>query len=129
MAMGALQHINIRCADAQRSRDFYVDIMGLTEGPRPPFKSSGYWLYVGPVPIVHLVQKPADEPVLGPGTGDLDHIAFAGHELDTFKAVLTAAGLPFREAVVPRDRTVQVFVVDPDGVQLELNFPDPGLIA
>jgi catechol 2,3-dioxygenase-like lactoylglutathione lyase family enzyme len=129
MAMGALQHINIRCADAQRSRDFYVDIMGLTEGPRPPFKSSGYWLYLGPEPIVHLVQKPADEPVLGPGTGDLDHIAFAGHELDAFKAVLTAAGLPFREAVVPRDQTIQIFVLDPDGVQLELNFPDPSLIA
>jgi catechol 2,3-dioxygenase-like lactoylglutathione lyase family enzyme len=126
MAMGALQHINIRCADAQRSRDFYVDIMGLTEGPRPPFKSSGYWLYLGAEPIVHLVQKPADEPILGPGTGDLDHIAFAGHELAAFKAVLTAAAISFREAVVPRDQTIQIFVLDPDGVQLELNFPDPG---
>jgi catechol 2,3-dioxygenase-like lactoylglutathione lyase family enzyme len=126
MAMGALQHINIRCADAQRSRDFYVDIMGLTEGPRPPFASRGYWLYLGPEPVVHLVQKPDGEPVRGPGTGDLDHIAFAGHELDAFKAVLTAAGVPFREAVVPRDQTIQIFVLDPDGVQLELNFPDPG---
>ncbi len=129
MAMGALQHINIRCADAQRSRDFYVDIMGLTEGPRPPFASSGYWLYLGPVPIVHLVQKPADEPVRGPGTGDLDHIAFEGVELDTFKSVLSKAGIAFREAIVPRDQTVQIFVLDPDGVQLELNFIDPAAAA
>ena len=125
MAMGALQHINIRCADAERSRDFYVKIMGLTEGPRPPFASRGHWLYRGKDPIVHLVQKPADEPIRGPGTGELDHIAFSGHGLDAFKAVLTAASVPFREAVVPRDQTIQVFVRDPDGVQLELNFLDP----
>jgi catechol 2,3-dioxygenase-like lactoylglutathione lyase family enzyme len=125
MAMGALQHINIRCADAQRSRDFYVNIMGLTEGPRPPFASRGFWLYLGPEPIVHLVQKPADEPVRGPGTGDLDHIAFEGVELDAFRSVLSKAGIAFREAVVPRDQTVQIFVLDPDGVQLELNFIDP----
>jgi catechol 2,3-dioxygenase-like lactoylglutathione lyase family enzyme len=99
--------------------------MGLTEGPRPPFASRGFWLYLGPEPIVHLVQKPADEPVRGPGTGDLDHIAFEGVELDAFRSVLSKAGIAFREAVVPRDQTVQIFVLDPDGVQLELNFIDP----
>lgn len=129
MAMGALQHINIRCADVRRSRDFYVDIMGLSEGPRPPFASSGYWLYTGAEPVVHLVQKPADEPVRGPGTGDLDHIAFAGHGLEAFKALLSSSGLPFREAVVPRDGTIQIFVRDPDGVQLELNFSEPSVSA
>jgi catechol 2,3-dioxygenase-like lactoylglutathione lyase family enzyme len=129
MAIGALQHINIRCADARRSRDFYVDIMGLTEGPRPPFASIGYWLYLGSEPVVHLVQKPAGEPVRGPGTGELDHVAFAGHALEAFKVALSAAGVAFREAVVPRDRTIQIFVLDPDGVQLELNFPDPAPAA
>ena len=129
MAMGALQHVNIRCADAERSRDFYVDIMGLTEGPRPPFASRGYWLYLGTEPIVHLVQKPAGEPVRGPGTGDLDHIAFTGHALDAFKSVLSTAGVAFREQIVPRDNTVQIFVVDPDGVQLELNFSTPNAAA
>ena len=34
----------------------------------------------------------------------------------------TAAGIPFREAVVPRDNTVQIFIHDPDGLKLELNF-------
>lgn len=129
MAMGALQHINIRCADVRRSRDFYVGIMGLSEGPRPPFASTGYWLYAGAEPIVHLVQKPAGEPVRGPGTGDLDHVAFAGHGLETFRASLSAAGLAFREAVVPRDGTVQIFVRDPDGVQLELNFSEAAVSA
>jgi catechol 2,3-dioxygenase-like lactoylglutathione lyase family enzyme len=38
------------------------------------------------------------------------------------RQVLAAEGLPFREAVVPRDQTVQIFVRDPDGIQVELNF-------
>ncbi len=127
MAIGVLQHINIRCADADRSRDFYVEIMGLTEGPRPPFASRGYWLFLGPEPIVHLVQKPAGEPVRGPGTGDLDHIAFAGHDLAGFKATLADAGIAYREAMVPREKTIQIFVLDPDGIQLELNFIDTAM--
>ena len=123
MPIGALQHINIRCADVERSRAFYA-LLGLEVGPRPPFASSGYWLYLGPDPVVHLVQKPAGEPQRGPGTGDLDHIAFAGHDLPALRQTLTDAGLTFREAVVPRDQTVQLFVKDPDGVQLELNFAE-----
>src|SRR4029453_2859057 len=57
MAVDALQHINLRSADVDRSRDFYVDVIGLYVGPRPPITSVGYWLYLGPVPVIHLVQR------------------------------------------------------------------------
>jgi catechol 2,3-dioxygenase-like lactoylglutathione lyase family enzyme len=123
MAIGLLQHINIRCADAERSRAFYVEIMGLVVGPRPPFASSGYWLYLGDHPVVHLVQKPAGEPVQGPGTGDLDHIAFAGHDLAAFRETLQRAGLAFHERLAAGEQMIQVFVHDPEGIKLELNFP------
>jgi len=36
--------------------------------------------------------------------------------------LMKTAGIPFREAVVPRDQTLQIFVRDPDGIMLELNF-------
>jgi catechol 2,3-dioxygenase-like lactoylglutathione lyase family enzyme len=124
MPMGALQHVNIRCADADRSRDFYVEVLGLTQGDRPPFASSGYWLYFGGVPIVHLVQKVAGEPKRGPGTGEIDHIAFEGSDLPAMRESLNSRGIAFREALVPRDQVVQVFVHDPDGIQIELNFPE-----
>jgi len=123
MAIGPLQHINIRCADAEQSRAFYVDILGLAVGPRPPFASSGYWLYLGDQPVVHLVQKPAGEPVHGPGTGDLDHIAFAGHDLVAFRATLDRAGVAFHERLAAGEQMIQVFVHDPEGIKLELNFP------
>ena len=121
MPVRQLQHINIRCANAQASRDFYV-MLGLTDGPRPPFASRGYWLYAGDTPIVHLVQKPEGEARAAPSTGELDHIALEGVDLKGMKEILNARGYPFREAVVPRDNVTQLFVADPDGIMLELNF-------
>jgi catechol 2,3-dioxygenase-like lactoylglutathione lyase family enzyme len=125
MPVASLQHVNIRCADAKASRDFYVELIGLAEGRRPPFPSQGYWLYLGDVPVVHLVQKRESEPKRGPGTGELDHVAFEGVDLEATRRLLTERGQSFREAVVPRDGTVQIFVSDPDGVMLELNFAMP----
>jgi len=56
------------------------------------------------------------------GSGNVDHIAFRGVDLDATRATLRAANIQFREAVVPRDNTVQIFLFDPDGLKLELNF-------
>ena len=121
MAIDGFQHINIRTSDAERSRDFYVRALGLRVGDRPPFASSGYWLYLGDVPVVHLVQLAADDR-RETGSGRLDHVAFHGVDIEATRQTLTAAGIPFREAVVPRDGTVQIFIHDPDGLKLELNF-------
>ena len=125
MPIEVLQHVNIRCADAQASRDFYVDAIGLTEGYRPPFNFPGHWLYLGDVAVIHLVQKPAGESRRGPGSGAIDHVAFGGSALDGMRARLAARGLAFGEKIVPRDGIIQLFVRDPEGVKLELNFPAP----
>jgi catechol 2,3-dioxygenase-like lactoylglutathione lyase family enzyme len=122
MPLIALQHLNIRCADITRSRDFYA-ALGLKDGDRPPFTSQGYWMYLNNDPVVHLVQKKQGELNQGPGTGDLDHVAFAADDLEAFRARLHERNIPFREVTVPSDKSVQLFVRDPDGVQLELNFP------
>lgn len=123
MPLNALQHVNIRCANAGASRDFYVDVIGLKEGYRPPFNFPGHWLYLGDVAVIHLVQKPPGEDAKGPGSGEIDHVAFGGTDLDDMRARLTASGLAFEEKVVPRDGIIQLFVRDPEGVKLELNFP------
>ena len=122
MPVVTLQHVNIRCADAGRSRDFYR-LLGLVDGPRPPFASQGYWMYAGNEPIVHLVQKPGDETPNTPGTGSLDHVAFQANDLEGMRRTLKDNGIEFREQLVPRDNVVQVFVRDPEGFPLEMNFP------
>ena len=122
MPVAALQHINIRARDVERTRDFYVRILGLRVGDRPPFTSTGYWLYLGSDPVIHLVQKTPDEPPSSSDTGAIDHVAFRGIDLEATRLALTREGVGFREAVVSRDDSVQLFVRDPDGVTIELNF-------
>ena len=122
MPLKALQHINIRCTDVEATREFYSGLLGLTVGPRPPFASFGYWLYAGDIPVVHIVQRPQGEAAPPAGYGALDHAAFECDDLEGTKKALREQSVVFREAVVPRDGTVQLFVRDPDGVPLELNF-------
>jgi catechol 2,3-dioxygenase-like lactoylglutathione lyase family enzyme len=124
MSVDVLQHINLRAADIERSRDFYVNIIGLHVGPRPPITVPGYWLYVGDQAVLHLVQQAADAPPLT-GGGAIDHVAFHGRDVAATRARLRDAGIAFEEGVVPRNGTRQLFVHDPDGVRIELNFqPD-----
>ena len=57
MPVEMLEHYTIRCASLERSCDFYRDVLGLTVGDRPNFPFKGYWMYLGGVPIVHLVDR------------------------------------------------------------------------
>jgi len=122
----ALQHVNLRTTDVERSRDFYVDVIGLQVGPRPPIASVGYWLYLGGVPVIHLVQRNgAGLPQSGGGA--VDHVAFHGVDFEATRGRFNVLGVTFREALIPRDGTRQLFVHDPDGVKIELNFDPAGV--
>lgn len=135
MGVQALEHVTVRCAQLRRTRDFYVDLLGLSEGARPDFPFRGYWLYLGGIPVVHLVEANdtagawSREGALPPpaegtdqATGAFDHIAFQGDDFDLLRARLKDAGLTIRERVVPGGRLKQLFVRDPEGVVVEINF-------
>ena len=47
MPLKNLNHLLVLAQDLEATRDFYVDVLGLAVGPRPSFKSPGYWLYLG----------------------------------------------------------------------------------
>lgn len=121
MGVDMLQHVNIRARDLEAAREFYVGALGLRVGPRPPVASVGYWLYLGDEPVIHLVQTPPDHAPAA-GGGAVDHIAFRGIDIESTRARFAALGVPCREALIPRDGTRQLFVHDPDGVKIELNF-------
>lgn len=125
MGVLALEHVTIRCAQLQRSRDFYVDCLGLEEGARPAFAFRGYWLYLGGVPVVHLVEaadRPSERETVSEGTGSFDHVAFRGDDAAGLRDRLKEAGMAFRERVVPGGALAQIFVHDPEGVLVEINF-------
>jgi catechol 2,3-dioxygenase-like lactoylglutathione lyase family enzyme len=121
MPATGLQHVNVHASNVERSRDFYVGLLGLIEGDRPPFASKGYWLCAGAAPIIHLLQKTADEAYVE-GSGCVDHVGLAATDLEATRRQLIDQGIRFVEKRVPRDGSVQIFVRDPDGLRIELNF-------
>jgi hypothetical protein len=45
------------------------------------------------------------------------------------RAKLNARGIAFQERIIPRDRQTQLFLHDPDGIAVELNYPPDETIA
>jgi catechol 2,3-dioxygenase-like lactoylglutathione lyase family enzyme len=127
MALEALDHYTIQCADMAATRDFYRDVLGLTDGFRPDLGFPGFWLYAGDKAVVHLlgpanalVENRAAKP--GPDTNGLDHIAFRGQDAAATIARLKEHSIAFRESLIPDIGLHQVFVRDPNGVMVEMNF-------
>ncbi len=133
MPLGPLQHFTIEPADLERTKDFYCTVLGLENGDRPPLGFPGYWLYSGGIATVHLLgpRQPREGIVVRgtekdfPDTGRFDHIAFAATDLPGMRQRLQSHQVTFREQVVPRTGAAQIFLYDPDGIGVELNFPPP----
>ncbi len=136
----ALNHFSIRTLDLPACERFYCDALGLRVGPRPPFPFPGLWLYPGDTgdfaqSAVHIIAIDRDDPAglqqyLGDraeaglqGSGAVDHVAFFGTGLAAMLARLQQHGIAVRERSVPLLGLHQVFVDDPNGVVVELNFP------
>ena len=128
--IGGLDHVNVRAPEdmIERLRAFYRDVIGLNEGPRPPFRSRGYWLYGGERDLLHLTIIPADADARVPAstpaarTGWFDHVAFTGMNRAESIRRLEAAGVPYEIDEVPMLGQVQVFLTDPAGIGVELNL-------
>ena len=136
MGIERLDHYSIRTTDLEATRRFYTEVMEFEVGPRPNFPFPGVWLYQGGTAVVHVIGIDPNDPsglhaYLGDkdagaataGTGTIDHIAFVGRDAGGVKAKLRAADVPFRERLVPSLNLEQVFLEDPNGVTIELNFP------
>ena len=119
MAITALNHVNIVTGDLEATRRFYSDVIGLTDGDRPSFQFPGAWLYCGDEAVIHLVGVD-DQP--DEGTGTIDHVAFEAKGIDDMIELLEGRGVPFHVRDVPGREIRQVFLHDPNGVKIELNF-------
>lgn len=118
MAIKALDHVNIYSRDVEGTVAFYTEVVGLTIGWRPPFDFPGAWLYCGDRAVIHLVGR---DPV-SQGSGAVDHVAFECDDVVGTRARLEARGIPVEERDVPGLGLKQLFLRDPNGVKLELNF-------
>lgn len=120
----AFNHFNLHAEHSllEELRDFYVRIVGLRVGDRPPFDFHGYWLYIGDQAVLHLVDDAAAPGRGDPRTGTFDHIAFTCRDMPAFERHLAACGVSYRRAIVPDRAQAQIFVTDPAGNGVEFNF-------
>lgn len=135
MGIERLDHCSIRTTRLAETQAFYEQIMGFSAGPRPPFPFPGVWLYQGDQAVVHVIGiDPTDRAGLDgylgdkgatatTGTGTIDHIAFVASDVPGMRQKLTSGGHVFRERTVPSLGLHQIFVDDPNGVTIELNYP------
>lgn len=126
MSVTGFNHYNLRADRAvlDTLRDFYVTVVGLRTGERPPFNNFGYWLYVGPHAVLHLTEARPDEVRPTGVVNTFDHVAFSCTKLAEFESHLQRLDVEYRSSHVPLTGQRQLFFRDPAGNGVELNFAD-----
>ena len=125
MEFQGIHHVALICADYEKSRHFYVDILGLEvirEVYRAPRRSYKLDLAVNGVYAIELFSFPGP-PVRPsyPEAAGLRHLAFAVRDIDAVAAELNAKGVatePLRIDEYTGGRCT--FFRDPDGLPLEI---------
>lgn len=134
MPLSHIEHYLIAADDMERTRDWYRDVLGMQEGWHPDFGFPVFWMYLGGVDVVHIGRnaKAASESQKiylgrtaqnsGTGTGAIDHIAFRAHGLRQTMAHLRRRKVEFNERRANGQALYQLFLYDPNGIKVELNF-------
>jgi catechol 2,3-dioxygenase-like lactoylglutathione lyase family enzyme len=142
MMVRRLEHYNIRTTRFSETVQFYDDALGM-KAARPPMAPETWpatWLYDDSgVAAVHLTPVDPADPVASytrmgryrgaaeadatfQGSGAIDHVAFECEGIDEIKARLEKMKVEFVENSVAGINLRQLFLKDPNGVTLELNF-------
>ncbi len=121
MQARGLTHVSVHAHDLEESARFYREFFGMEEIPSPDFPFPVRWLRVGDLQL-HLFQS--EGPV--PGTHHF------GLDVDDFEAAYSKAqelgigegsGYYSKVYELP-DGAVQLYVRDPAGNLVEVNWPD-----
>ncbi len=117
-----IDHINISAPKEllRKVRDFYCEVLGLSEGFRPDFSRGGFWLYSEGKPIIHLIESMDHHH--NEKQGFFDHFALQASGLAKVRGNLDAAGIEYRMSYLPQIDMSQIFCKDPSGTGVEINF-------
>ncbi len=134
MPLSRIDHFLIQTADLAGTRDWYVDVLGMRVGPSPDFRFPVCWLYLGERDVLHLTEGGAavsenrkrylgQQSEATEGSGVIDHVAFRCTGLREMMAHLQERSVPFDQRQVDDQGLYQLFLADPNGVKVELNYP------
>lgn len=134
MPLHYLEHYLVQTADMGKTVDWYERVLRLRPGPTPNFGFPVQWMYIDGRDVLHITHGGAKvtdnrKAYLGQqsealsGSGVIDHVAFRCSGLPDMLGNLRRQGVEFRERQVDDQGLYQVFLFDPNGVKVELNFP------
>lgn len=131
MTVEAIDHINIRTPDVPGTARFFADVldMQVIDTPGIPDRSMAAWICddAGRA-VVHVgtadVRYPwEDEVEVNPeGSGRVHHVALRCVGYDAVAARLDRLNIPSRQNLVAEIGLRQLFISEPNGILLELNF-------
>ena len=121
MIVTGLHHYTLRAGpeSIEDSVSFYTSVLNLRIGFRPPFEERGYWLYAGDQALLHL--EICDHEDVRP-MSTADRIAFACVNLPVTIRRLEDLGIDYTTNHLVDIDQFQIFLKDPTGLGLELNF-------
>jgi len=132
MPLNLMEHYLVLTDDIDITREFYIEVLGLADGFRPELGFPGYWLYLQDIPVLHIAEwetytahsNKVGIPVStkSVSTGAFDHVAFNGTDPEALISRLEERHLAYHRNDVPHAGLVQLFLNDPNGIKLELNF-------
>lgn len=134
MPLSHIEHYLVATDDLEATRDWYRAILGMEEGPHPDFGFPVHWMYLGGRDVVHIGPSAAKAGEIqkkylgrtsqgtGVGTGALDHIAFRATGLRQMLEYLARRGIAFTQRRASGQALFQLFLYDPNGIKVELNF-------
>lgn len=131
MKVSGIDHVNILTRDLETTAGFYEAVMGLerSENPAISMGFKGAWMRDAQGnAIVHLVWKdPAMDRYEGyePGalTNAVHHVAFKCTGFEDMVSRLEGLDVEYRVNDLSHLGIRQIFVTDPNAVNLEFNFP------
>jgi catechol 2,3-dioxygenase-like lactoylglutathione lyase family enzyme len=129
MSVGVLDHYNVSTRKLKETVQFYEDVLGLSNGPRPPFDFPGAWLYSEGQPVLHLNDISQTDREQRADSGVIDHVAFGSRGFEAMQQHLAGKGVPYRVNIVPNSTRRQIFLRDPNNVEIELNYDTKNEVA
>jgi catechol 2,3-dioxygenase-like lactoylglutathione lyase family enzyme len=121
-----IDHVTVVVKDLQKSRSFYVGVLGMQEVPRPAFRFPGLWFAAGSTQIHLIEEHPESGPakVFVPQECEISRTHHFAFEVDDALAAterLKELGIPIAAGPKQRpDGPTQVYVQDPDEYLVEL---------
>ncbi len=121
-----LHHVALKSKDLDKTEKFYTKVLGMKKVKRPDFSFPGLWFQMGET-MFHIYGGDAAKTHDGnfdyrQTVSPVDHIALRARGFDEMKEAVKKHRCNWRQNNVADFGLWQLFVVDPSGVTIELNF-------